>query len=304
VCRDTVTVSDPPGLEVATIERELARVFGQDVALGIQLGPPRANRKPVLQILDERGRPLGVGKLAVSPLTRRLLTAERTALEVLSTMNLHGIVVPEVVHFGAWNETLLLVMSALPLAGASADVPEPLREAAMVILARAAGTSRQHLESSDYVRRLRVLADRVPDYEVRSRAHEVLGLVSARSGPWQFGSWHGDWTSWNTAYLGGQVLLWDWERFETGVPLGWDALHYALRRDLDTQPASAEVALRLLARAPQLLAAFGVHPGDATDVAHCYLVALALRYAGDRQALAGEPTARVTDWLLPVLPRS
>ena len=43
-----------------------------------------------------------------------------------------------------------------------------------------------------------------------------------------FGSWHGDWTRTNVAPHGHSVLAWDWERFGTGVPVGFDALHYDL----------------------------------------------------------------------------
>ena len=44
-----------------------------------------------------------------------------------------------------------------------------------------------------------------------------------------FGAWHGDWTPWNMASTAGGLLVWDWERFATGVPVGFDALHYWLQ---------------------------------------------------------------------------
>jgi hypothetical protein len=300
---DVVTVCDPPGTRAATIERAIGAVFGQAVTLGIQLGPPRANRKPVLQVLDTHGRPLGVGKLAVDPLTRRLVTAERAALDRLATLPLPGLEVPSVLHFGAWNRTRLLVISPLPLAQAVGDVPAHQRVRAMVTVARATGTSRQRLEGSPCLDRMLTLAGRMPPGDpVRTRALDALAVVAGRGGDWEFGAWHGDWTAWNMARHGDRLLLWDWERFEVGVPIGWDALHHALRSDLDTRPPSVAVTRQLLARAPELLAPFGVHPRDAHDIALAYLVHLALRYADDGQELAGEPTARVSEWLLPVLP--
>ena len=147
------------------------------------------------------------------------------------------------------------------------------------------------------------LAGRMPPGDpVRTKALDALAVVAGRGGDWEFGAWHGDWTAWNMARHGDRLLLWDWERFEVGVPIGWDALHHALRSDLDTRPPSVAVTRQLLARAPELLAPFGVHPRDAHDIALAYLVHLALRYAGDGQEIAGEPTARVSEWLLPVLP--
>ena len=45
-----------------------------------------------------------------------------------------------------------------------------------------------------------------------------------------FGAWHGDWAPWNMAAHDGRVMLWDWERFETDVPVGFDALHFELQK--------------------------------------------------------------------------
>ena len=55
------------------------------------------------------------------------------------------------------------------------------------------------------------------------------------NGPLPLGAWHGDWTPWNMSRRRGRLQLWDWERFETGVPLGLDRCHYGVnavvRRD-------------------------------------------------------------------------
>ena len=40
------------------------------------------------------------------------------------------------------------------------------------------------------------------------------------------GGWHGDWGRWNMGMDGGVLQLWDWERYDTEVPIGFDALHF------------------------------------------------------------------------------
>ena len=72
---------------------------------------------------------------------------------------------------------------------------------------------------------------------VRDRLGEALERLrlAAADRPLPMGGWHGDWTPWNMSRRRGRLQLWDWERFETGVPRGLDRCHYAVnavtRRD-------------------------------------------------------------------------
>ena len=54
-----------------------------------------------------------------------------------------------------------------------------------------------------------------------------------------FGAWHGDWAPWKMRPLAGRLLVWDWERFTIGGPLGYDALHFDLQQRISSQPAYA-----------------------------------------------------------------
>src|SRR5690606_5290946 len=117
----------------------------------------------------------------------------------------------------------------------------------------------------------------------------------------RYGAWHGDWSPWNMAVLPETVLLWDFERFATGVPLGFDALHHALQHRLTTTPDAAAAVRDLLARTPALLEPFDVPPEAARVTGYLYLIELATRYLSDRQAEAGAPLGVLGTWLLPVL---
>jgi hypothetical protein len=120
-----------------------------------------------------------------------------------------------------------------------------------------------------------------------------------------FGSWHGDWTPWNMAFSGGRVLVWDWERFESGVPIGYDALHYQLQGAVERNngagaQAAAEAALFT---APMRLGSLGVRPASAVFVAALYLLEIATRYTCDGAAKAGARLGDLSTWLLPPLSR-
>jgi hypothetical protein len=148
------------------------------------------------------------------------------------------------------------------------------------------------------------------------------------------GAWHGDWTPWNMAWDGTQVLLWDFERFATGVPVGFDLVHYRLQvvlRDRGEQAAAdvvravltggrADDATRattarrrfltggVVGRATADLA--GRHVDEPTDpfagndvptVVVAYLIELARRYVLASEPPEGAPLRPRTRWLLDLL---
>jgi hypothetical protein len=116
------------------------------------------------------------------------------------------------------------------------------------------------------------------------------------------GAWHGDLNSGNIALVEGRCPVWDWERFEEGVPIGFDLPHHELHRSVTTQGVAARAAAeRLVAQAATTLAPLGVDPAAADLVARAYLVTLACRYLADDQEAAGADLGRVHEWLLPAL---
>lgn len=103
------------------------------------------------------------------------------------------------------------------------------------------------------------------------------------------------------AVLADTLLVWDWERFRVGVPLGFDALHYDLQRRLQSTPDAAGAVTATLTAAGALLAPFHVPPPARRTTALLYLVDLAARYLADGQAQAGARLGVLGSWLLPVL---
>jgi len=119
----------------------------------------------------------------------------------------------------------------------------------------------------------------------------------------RYGSWHGDWAPWNMANLADALLVWDWERFAQGVPLGFDAVHHELQRRIQASGDATAAVEATVRRAGELLTPFGVDPGARELTALLYLVDLATRYLTDRQAEAGARLGVLGTWLLPVLIR-
>jgi hypothetical protein len=133
---------------------------------------------------------------------------------------------------------------------------------------------------------------------------EALDALAATGGcaGLAFGAWHGDWSPWNMASTTGGLLVWDWERFATGVPVGFDALHHWLQSEVGPQhrdPLAA--AADVFEHAAPLLAPFGIDVAHARLTAALYLADVATRYLVDRQAQAGAPLGAPGTWLIPAL---
>lgn len=290
------------------ITAHLGRVLDAEVHFGIHIGPARANRKPVLQILDAEARTLGFAKLGTTRLTRKLVTAETDALRTLAGVGLRNLRIPRVLHAGTWGEHNVLVQEALPGWKRPARVDWDRLTDAMTELACCMGVEDGRLGRSDYAvtleKRLLVVAERSGSDAVTlvDAARQLLERNADQT--LRFGSWHGDWSPWNMSMLADDILLWDFERFTTGVPMGFDALHYVLQRDIVSRAADPTTAvLALLARGEKLLRPFGVEPRAARITVLLYLVDLAARYLTDRQAEAGAPLGALGRWLLPTLLR-
>jgi hypothetical protein len=287
-----------------TIETYLADVLGQDLKVSMYLGPPRANRKPVLQLLTPRGEPVAFAKVGINPLTRRLVRAERAALDRLDRAGIAGISLPRVLHHKQWNGFEVLVLTAVPAWARHRSLPPARLTAAMKAVAQVDGLHSEPLLGSAYLARLRdrlAHADRGPEQDALTWALDTLADRAGRT-VLAYGAWHGDWAPWNMASTTRGLLVWDWERFTPGVPLGFDALHYGLQAGLGPghrDPLTAATAS--LRSAARLLAPFGVSAEQARLTGILYLADLATRYLVDRQASAGAQNGAPGTWLVPAI---
>ncbi|MFF4809408.1 hypothetical protein ACFY03_14440 [Micromonospora chersina] len=299
VFRDRLVVSG------GGLDAYLAEVLGERALVSLHIGPARANRKPVLQLLAPDGRALGYAKLGVDPLTRALVEAEAAVLRRLADLPLGPVTVAGVRHHGDWHGHALLVQEALPvrLPRATPAAAEAAERAAMVAVAGCLGVRRRSWAGSDHAARLADAVDALGARPEAGRLRAALKTVGELDPTVAFGAWHGDWNGGNSAVLAdGRVLVWDWERFEADVPVGYDELHRVVQTAIGNDGVEpVEAARALIAGADRALAPFDPEGRGADLVAVLYLVELAARYLRDRQAEAGARLGHVDAWLLPAV---
>jgi hypothetical protein len=96
------------------------------------------------------------------------------------------------------------------------------------------------------------------------------------------------------------LLLWDWERFAQGVPVGYDALHCWLQgRVIPGGDEPRAAATRCIAEAPRILEGLVQSSREAQLVAFGYLAELATRHLADGQSAAGARLGDAGAWLVP-----
>ncbi|MFG2085663.1 MULTISPECIES: hypothetical protein [unclassified Spirillospora] len=304
VLRRGVRVEVPDGAE--TVETYLTAALGRPVCAALYARPAgRANDKPVLQALSpgSDGPPIAFVKVGVDELTGRLVRAEAAALARLPRTAGAVVRAPEVLHHGSWRGLDVLALTPLPTWEPGRPVTSQLLADALREIAAAAGTRRLRLAASPYWAALRDRAAALPG-GAADRLRAALAAIGERHGDAEivFGSWHGDFTPWNTGGSDGGLLVWDWERFATGVPVGFDALHHLLQRAVSDPAADpARAAADCVRGAAGALAPFAAEAAHARLVARLYLAELAARYLADRQAEAGARLGDVGAWLLPAL---
>jgi len=300
--RGRLTVRVPPGAQ--TIESRLNQTLRRQVLLSVHLGAPRANRKPVLQLLTEAGETIGFAKIGINPLTTRLVRAEHAALDRLHATGLRHLHAPRVIGHDRWNDLEILILSALPVWQRRTPPQPGALQRAMAEVAGVTGVSESPMAGSEYRRLLTARLEAAGDGAEHAALGSALASLDAVAGTTtlRFGSWHGDWTPWNMASTAGGLLVWDWERFTSPAPTGFDALHCWLQAEVvghKTDPA--EAASACVRRAAELLEPFGVARREARLSALLYLADLSVRYLTDRQEQAGAALGSPRRWLLPAL---
>jgi hypothetical protein len=310
--RDRRLVTTAPGPD-GGIDGYLRDALGADLHVSVHIGPARPSRKPVLQLFGPDESTLGYAKVGVTALTRALVGSEARALVALGHANLRLLRVPQVLHSGQWLDHEVLVTSPLPVWLPRTTFSEPRLASAMREVATCFGVRRATLGDSMYWQRLIGRLNALSETSEGPALMHAAERVAAKAGrmPLSFGAWHGDWAPWNMAMVADTILVWDWERFATGVPIGFDALHHALQRSIAAaSPASPRnesgtagaVVGALLDEAEELLLPQGVVGADAVEViALLYLMDLAARYLADRQQDADGRLGVLATSLLPVL---
>ncbi len=269
-----------------TIEDVLAEALGESVRVAVHLTSRRYNRKPILQALDSRGVVRAFVKVGANRLGAELVRREHRALTALAEAAPRSFRLPRVMSCVEWNGVPLLLLEPATPRGRRPPETGSIH-AAEAELSELGSTSSSELGSSSYWRQtrqriagLRASVERAGLDNLADRLEQRYGDVILR-----FGGSHGDWAPWNMALASGSLLVWDWERFDDDIPVGFDALHYRFSESLIRRGRSAtRSAGALPTDAADVLRRFGQPQASAGGLAAGYLLALALRRVSDADA--------------------
>jgi hypothetical protein len=296
-----VPITDP---SADSIERHLAECFGTEVRVGVLLGTRRVNQKPVLQVFDLQGRLVGYAKVGHTALTAALVRREAAALASVGGRRPRSFQVPELLHHGRWADLEVLVMSPLTTIPRH-EVTRPVRFAAMREVAGLCGTAGMPLADSGFWRRLRGDAELLADQPHGARLVEAARTLEEHHGTdhLSLGGWHGDWGAWNMGMGDDGLQVWDWERYDAEVPIGFDGLHFDAQSVRPGDPGDRRQEETFLRSVPQTLSALDV-PSDQHDLTlRLYLLEVAVRYVEGLTHGATPPLRRRVSWVLSLLER-
>lgn len=293
-----------PGAD--SIETHLADCFGTAVRVGVLLGTRRVNQKPVLQVFDLEGRLRGYAKVGHNDLTSELVRREAVSLATVGGRNPRSFRVPRLLHHGQWAGLEVLVVSALAT-DPRHQVTRAARLTAMREVLQLAGTTSPPLAESGFWTRLCRAVELLSEEPAGSRLRAAAGAIERCHGadPVSLGGWHGDWGPWNmgTGMGDGILQLWDWERYDPEVPIGFDGLHFAAQGVRPGERDERRQNESFLRSSPQTLAELGVAPGQRDVTLRLYLLEIAARYVEALTHGATPALRRRTSWVLSLLER-
>lgn len=285
-----------PGATPLSLSEYLAQVLGEPVTYTVSVGSARANRKPILQVFSRSGRTIAYAKIGDGPVSAADVSKEAVSLSAVGDRLPANFEIPEKLHFGYWNEVPVLLISPLRVGAGQRPMRWlriPTQEMIQFSACFAAGES--GLVNSPFWTRLLNGTQRLRSRDRRHRLESLCDAISSAAGGIQFsiGAWHGDWTPWNMAISRGRLQLWDWERFETGVPLGLDIVHFAV--NAVTRRAGFDVVAIRDALELSEKALPNWDPVVLRLTQASYLAAVALRYSTSAEGPNGDLIAKQAD---------
>ncbi len=278
----SVVVVDPG----AGITAHLSDVLGQDVVVSLGIGSERANRKPVLQVFGRSGRPIAHVKVGDTDVAAGHVRGEADALRSIAGHRWDRVRVPELVHHGTWRGMEILAMSSLSASPWQVGRRRRFPSGAMAEVAATAEEGAVELAATPAWTRWSATAATLVDPMMSERLRAAMRAVEDRHGSAivRCGAWHGDFAPWNMAWSDRRLSLWDWERYETGVPVGLDAVHYAVNVRIRAAGFVVPAVRSGLADAEGLLGA----GAPVAALCESYLVGIAARYLAAAEGAGGD----------------
>jgi hypothetical protein len=271
-----------PSGESPHLLQVLREVFPDVNDVAVRLGRPRYNRPWVLLPTTPSGRVAAYVKVAEGA-ARGPLEREYYNLARIEATDIPGLHAPAPLAY--WTSGPLDLLAMEPLLAPRRQAPRPIPVELMRRVASVAGVQRAQISQAEHVAGMRRRAAELEEWSRHGWVASALGRVCTELGDVEvpLGTWHGDWVPWNMARGAGEVLMWDWEHMETGVPWGWDHVHY-LAQDIRVRVGVDEVAESewLREAVGALRQDWGLDSRQTRAVLLLYLIEMNLRYIADR----------------------
>lgn len=269
-------------LEPFAMIQQLARVLNEPNLNGaITIGPPRRNRKPVVQLLRPNGETVGFAKVAWSTFTKELIANEGFWLKQVDGKMPKGLIAPKVLFegpvltaSGSATESTVLVTGPLETSPFSRR-RSPLELGTIAELARCVGSQDSYVRDLPQVKEAasNAVGDLVPVRTIIER-HGDTRLETAM--------WHGDLTPWNTATNLDGMSIWDWEFAGAHRPVGFDAMHIRFETIRRASPSNEKAAVRtIVAETAKIVSGLGQSTEAMIDLYLLDLLAREVRLAGE-----------------------
>lgn len=199
---------------------QIARRLGESgIVAAIGAGPPRRNRKPVIQLLRKNGSTIGFAKVGWSPMTTELVTNEARWLRAVAGRLPDPIDAPRVVLHDTFGDNEVVVTTPLQITP-TFTTPSPVADEVVIAVGRCLGST---VKTVREIVGGRGLTDSCgPAITTLLERHSATEI--------EVGLWHGDFTPWNMASTKGRRLVWDWEFAGDDRPIGFDLIHRELER--------------------------------------------------------------------------
>jgi hypothetical protein len=280
-----VAAGIPSGQQPAELSHHLAQLLHRSPVTFAVSGGSGPYRKPVLQVFDASGAPVGYVKVGWNDWTREAVRREAAALQACARHSL-GIGVPVFRGLSTWQGLDLLVTAPLPPDIRALPNGSGLPDATVLseICALAPGFTGE-LAASPWWAGLR---SRIGAGTAAQPALERLveGFERAYGRvPLSFGAWHGDLVPWNLGRCGSRLYAWDWEGSTADVPAGFDAVHFYFQVAFIAHRRPLAEAVSLAAeQAGRALTALGVPERDHRLLSTLHLLEQAVRHEEARRA--------------------
>lgn len=262
---------------VLTVIADRLRIERPAIAMSVRR---TANRKALLQVLDQRGRTVGFVKMGWNATSSRGVEVERVALSEIDG-GTDRIRTPRVLASGTVNGFPYLLVEPLPtdLYRDGEGFPEaPELEPLFRIHRMAPVAQTGHFQR--LVRRVAVL-EKVPETaEVIESLTILLEEVGKRGQEMAVVErWHGDFASWNVGRTAeGTVWCWDFENGDQDALLGLDVVHWHASVLRETRGAAGLMDSDALRRnAARGLTECGLGPEEQTVVHAVYIAEVVAR---------------------------